>query len=84
MLFVADRRSRFLAASLTAHTSNRGDIVGIKDFSDKAKDALGEVREKAEDVAAKVVDKVDDATGGKVPDSVKDAVDKIDGETDAV
>jgi hypothetical protein len=25
-------------------------------------------------------DKVDDMTGGKVPDSVKDAVDKIDGE----
>ena len=49
---------------------------------DKAKDALGDVREKAEDVAEKVVDKVDDMTGGKVPDAVKNIVDKIDGEDD--
>jgi hypothetical protein len=45
--------------------------MGIKDFADKAKDALGDV-----------VDKVDDATGGKVPDAVKNAVDKVDGEVD--
>ncbi len=56
--------------------------MGLKDFADKAKDALGDAREKIEDVAEAAVDKVDDMTGGKVPDKVKDLVDKIDGEDD--
>ena len=31
-------------------------------------------------MAEAAVEKVDDMTGGKVPDAVKDAVDKVDGE----
>ncbi len=83
--------------------------MGFKDMADKAKDALGDVGEKAKDVGEKAKDiagdvgekakdlagdardavgnaaeaateKIDDATGGKVPDSVKKVVDKIDGE----
>ena len=67
--------------------------MGIKDFADKAKDTLGDVAEKAGDAAETVrdkvgdaaeavVEKVDDVTGGKVPDAVKKAVDRIDGEVD--
>lgn len=49
-------------------------------FIDKAKDAIKDVAEKVEDVTDKVVDVIDEKTGGKVPDAVKNAVDKIDGE----
>ena len=49
---------------------------------DKAKEALEDVRDKVEDVAEAIVDKVDQVSGGKVPDAVKNAVDKIDGEDD--
>lgn len=54
--------------------------MGLKDMADKAKDALEDVRDTAGDLAEKAVDKIDDATGGKVPDAVKDIVDKIDGD----
>ncbi len=47
---------------------------------DKAKDAAEGARDMAENAAEAVVNKVDDMTGGKVPDAIKDAVDKIDGE----
>lgn len=47
---------------------------------DKAKAAAKDAADKVEGVAKKAVHAVDDKTGGKVPDSVKDAVDKIDGE----
>lgn len=67
--------------------------MGIKEFADKAKARLGGAAEKAGDAADVVrdkvghaaeaaVDKVDDMTGGKVPDSVKNVVDKIDGDGD--
>lgn len=69
--------------------------MGIKDFADKAKDAVTDAADKAMDVAGDaidktrdvvgnaaeaVVDKVDDVSGGRVPDAVKNAIDKIDGE----
>jgi len=47
---------------------------------DKAKDAAEGARDVVGNAAESVVDKVDDMTGGKVPDMIKDAVDKIDGE----
>jgi ElaB/YqjD/DUF883 family membrane-anchored ribosome-binding protein len=78
-------------ASLVTTPQPKSIATGIKDFADKAKDALGDVADKAGDAAESVrdkvgdaaeaaVDKVDDMTGGKVPDAVKNAVDKIDGE----
>jgi hypothetical protein len=66
--------------------------MGFGDLLDKAKglfgankDKISEMtekvdREKIEDMAETAVDKVDDMTGGKIPDAVHDAVDKIDGE----
>ena len=47
---------------------------------DKAKEAAEGARDMAGNAAEAVVGKVDDMTGGKVPDAIKDAVDKIDGE----
>ena len=49
---------------------------------DKAKDAAEGARDVVGNAAEAVVDKVDDMTGGKVPDAIKNAVDKIDGEVD--
>jgi hypothetical protein len=49
---------------------------------DKAKDAAKKAmkdRDRVEDVADKGVDLADDRTGGKVPDQVRDGVDRIDG-----
>ena len=69
----------------------------VTDAAEKAADAAGDAAEKAMDVAGDavdktrevvgnaaeaVVDKVDDVSGGRVPDAVKGAVDKIDGDTD--
>ncbi len=58
--------------------------MGIKDMAEKAKEAItgaaGKARGVVGDAAEAVVDKVDDVSGGKVPDAVKKAVDKIDGE----
>jgi len=58
------------------------DVAG--DAAGKAMDVAGDAVEKARDVAGSAaetaVGKVDDMTGGKVPDAVKNAVDKIDGE----
>ena len=48
--------------------------MDFKDLADKAK---GVDRDQIEDLATKAVDKVDEMTGGKVPDKVKDLVDKI-------
>ena len=56
--------------------------MGIKDFADKARDAMGGVRGKVGGAAEAAVDKIDDMTGGKVPEAVKAAVDKIDGDAD--
>jgi hypothetical protein len=53
--------------------------MDFKDLADKAK---GVDRDQIEDLATKAVDKVDEMTGGKVPDKVKDLVDKIDGVDD--
>jgi len=52
--------------------------------ANKAKDMLDKAggMDKVEDIAAQAVDKADQATGGKVPDQVYDAVDKIDGKDD--
>ena len=47
---------------------------------DKAKDAAESARDAVGNAAEAAVEKVDDMTGGKVPDVVKDVVDKIDGE----
>ena len=55
----------------------KGLIGGNKD---KIADLAEKVdREKIEDMAETAVDKVDDMTGGKIPDAVDDMVDKIDG-----
>jgi hypothetical protein len=54
-------------------------------FLDKAKAAAKDLAENQaakdafENAAEKAVDVVDDKSGGKVPDAVKNAVDKIDG-----
>ncbi|MCB0973026.1 MAG: hypothetical protein KDB86_00550 [Actinobacteria bacterium] len=53
--------------------------MDFKDLADKAKSVD---RDKLEDLADKAVDKVDDMTGGKVPDKAKDLVDKINGKDD--
>lgn len=47
---------------------------------DKAKDAAEGARDVVGNAAEGLVEKVDDMTGGKVPDAIKEAVDKIDGE----
>ena len=52
------------------------------DFKDLADKETGVDRDQIEDLATKAVDKVDEMTGGKVPDKVKDLVDKIDGVDD--
>jgi hypothetical protein len=49
---------------------------------DKAKQLMKGRERQIEDAAEKVVDVVDNKTGGKVPDPVRDAVDKIDGTVD--
>lgn len=52
----------------------------IMGLFDKAKDMAEDARDKIGDAAEAAVEKVDEMTGGKVPDAIKDAVDKIDGE----
>ena len=47
---------------------------------DVAGDAVDKTRGVVGNAAEAVVDKVDDVSGGRVPDAVKSAVDKIDGE----
>lgn len=56
--------------------------MDFKKVTDQAKDAIDTAREKAEDLAEQAVHKVDEVTGGKVPDAVKKAVDKIDSKDD--
>ncbi len=76
----------FRKTKSTASDAAEAVVDTAGDVAEKAKDVAGDAvdktREAVGNAAEAVVDKVDDLTGGRVPEAIKEAVDRTDDEAD--